>query len=161
MQRGQASHVVPKAVDEYLQMRGAYPAQEPDKKLGNPVHHVHAARGQDVPETVLPEMTLQPNDRCYFSRDSEQATSGRSAQPALENTGRSAALAPAPPPVLRMFCSSLCARSSSARSSFDSRRGGAHLDPLHDAVARGGVTGVVVGVGVDVVAQQRCCSWRS
>src|SRR3546814_13384809 len=28
--------VIPKAVDEYLQMRGNYPAQEPDKKLGNP-----------------------------------------------------------------------------------------------------------------------------
>jgi lysyl-tRNA synthetase, class I len=46
--------VIPKAVDEYLQMRGGYPAQEADKKLGNPVHHVHVARGQDVPTTVLP-----------------------------------------------------------------------------------------------------------
>jgi len=46
--------VVPKAVDEYLQMRGSYPAQEADKKLGNPVHHVHVARGEDVPETALP-----------------------------------------------------------------------------------------------------------
>src|SRR3546814_12431810 len=46
--------VVPKAVDEYLQMRGSYPAQEPDKKLGNPVHHVHVARGEDVPQTALP-----------------------------------------------------------------------------------------------------------
>src|SRR3546814_17695846 len=46
--------VVPKAVDEYLQMRGAYPAQEPDKKLGNPVHHVHVARGEQVPDAVLP-----------------------------------------------------------------------------------------------------------
>ncbi|WP_033073582.1 lysine--tRNA ligase [Sphingopyxis sp. MWB1] len=46
--------VIPKAVDEYLQMRGQYPAQAPDKKLGNPVHHVHVARGQAVPDTVLP-----------------------------------------------------------------------------------------------------------
>ena len=46
--------VIPKAVDEYLQMRGSYPSQEADKKLGNPVHHVHVARGQDVPTTELP-----------------------------------------------------------------------------------------------------------
>ena len=46
--------VIPKAVDEYFQMRGNYPAQKPDKKLGNPVHHVHAARAEDVPTDVLP-----------------------------------------------------------------------------------------------------------
>src|SRR3546814_17446677 len=46
--------VLPKAVDEYLQMRGNYPAQDGDKKLGNPVHHVHVARGEDVPEGALP-----------------------------------------------------------------------------------------------------------
>lgn len=46
--------VIPKAVDEYFQMRGNYPQQKADKKLGNPVHHVHAARGQEVPSTVLP-----------------------------------------------------------------------------------------------------------
>src|SRR3546814_7082383 len=46
--------VVPKAVDEYLQMRGNYPAHDGDKKLGNPVHHVHVARGEDVPEAALP-----------------------------------------------------------------------------------------------------------
>ncbi|MGQ0660047.1 lysine--tRNA ligase [Sphingosinicella sp.] len=34
--------VIPKAVDEYDQFLAAYPAQEIDKKLGNPVHHVHA-----------------------------------------------------------------------------------------------------------------------
>ncbi len=44
--------VIPKAVDEYLQMRGSYPAQEWDKKLGNPVHHVHT--DGVVPETILP-----------------------------------------------------------------------------------------------------------
>ncbi len=46
--------VIPRAVDEYFQMRGNYPQQKPDKKLGNPVHHVHAARGEAVPDTVLP-----------------------------------------------------------------------------------------------------------
>ncbi len=44
--------VIPKAVDEYLQMRGTYPAQELDKKLGNPVHHVHTDGA--VPSAVLP-----------------------------------------------------------------------------------------------------------
>jgi lysyl-tRNA synthetase, class I len=44
--------VIPKAVDEYLQMRGTYPAQEWDKKLGNPVHHVHTNGA--VPDAVLP-----------------------------------------------------------------------------------------------------------
>jgi lysyl-tRNA synthetase, class I len=44
--------VIPKAVDEYLQMRGTYSAQEWDKRLGNPVHHVHT--DGVVPDTVLP-----------------------------------------------------------------------------------------------------------
>jgi lysyl-tRNA synthetase, class I len=44
--------VIPKAVDEYLQMRGTYPAQAWDKRLGNPVHHVHT--NGVVPQTVLP-----------------------------------------------------------------------------------------------------------
>ncbi|QPQ54307.1 lysine--tRNA ligase [Allosphingosinicella flava] len=34
--------IIPRAVDEYQQFLAAYPAQEADKKLGNPVHHVHA-----------------------------------------------------------------------------------------------------------------------
>ena len=46
--------VIPKAVDEYLQMRGNYPSQEPDKRLGNPAHHVHVARGEVIPATELP-----------------------------------------------------------------------------------------------------------
>lgn len=46
--------VIPKAVDEYFQMRGNFSDQAPDKQLGNPVWHVHAARGQDVPDTQLP-----------------------------------------------------------------------------------------------------------
>src|SRR3546814_314752 len=43
--------VIPRAVDDYLQFRGNYPAQDLDKKLGNPVHHIH--NGQ-VPEAALP-----------------------------------------------------------------------------------------------------------
>jgi lysyl-tRNA synthetase class 1 len=43
--------IIPKAVDEYQQFLAAYPAQEWDKRLGNPVHHVHAG---DVPEARMP-----------------------------------------------------------------------------------------------------------
>jgi len=43
--------VIPKAVDEYQQFLAAYPAQEVEKKLGNPVHHVHAGK---VPEARMP-----------------------------------------------------------------------------------------------------------
>ena len=43
--------VIPKAVDEYYQFLAAYPGQEIDKKLGNPVHHVH--RGE-VPQARMP-----------------------------------------------------------------------------------------------------------
>jgi lysyl-tRNA synthetase class 1 len=43
--------IIPKAVDEYHQFLAAYPAQEWDKRLGNPVHHVHAGR---VPEARVP-----------------------------------------------------------------------------------------------------------
>jgi lysyl-tRNA synthetase, class I len=43
--------VIPRAVDEYYQFLAAYPDQELDKKLGNPVHHVHAG---DVPEARMP-----------------------------------------------------------------------------------------------------------
>jgi lysyl-tRNA synthetase, class I len=34
--------VIPKAVDEYDQFLAAYPGQEWEKRLGNPVHHVHS-----------------------------------------------------------------------------------------------------------------------
>jgi lysyl-tRNA synthetase, class I len=44
--------VIPRAVDEYFQMRGTYPDQELEKQLGNPVHHVHA--GGAVPSDSLP-----------------------------------------------------------------------------------------------------------
>ncbi|HEU0099059.1 MAG TPA: lysine--tRNA ligase [Allosphingosinicella sp.] len=43
--------IIPKAVDEYYQFLAAYPTQEWDKRLGNPVHHVHAGK---VPEVKLP-----------------------------------------------------------------------------------------------------------
>ena len=43
--------IIPKAVDEYQQFLAAYPTQETDKKLGNPVHHVHAG---SVPPARMP-----------------------------------------------------------------------------------------------------------
>jgi lysyl-tRNA synthetase class 1 len=43
--------VIPRAVDEYFQFRGTYAAQELDKQLGNPVHHIHNG---DVPADVPP-----------------------------------------------------------------------------------------------------------
>jgi lysyl-tRNA synthetase, class I len=43
--------VIPKAVDEYYQFLAAYPDQEWDKRLGNPVHHVHAG---NVPPARMP-----------------------------------------------------------------------------------------------------------
>jgi lysyl-tRNA synthetase class 1 len=43
--------IIPKAVDEYHQSLEAYPGQELEKKLGNPVHHVHSGR---VPPARMP-----------------------------------------------------------------------------------------------------------
>ena len=43
--------IIPKAVDEYYQFLATYPDQAWDKRLGNPVHHVHAGK---VPTTRLP-----------------------------------------------------------------------------------------------------------
>ena len=43
--------VVPRAVDEYFQFRGNYPAQPIEQKLGNPVHHIHDGK---VPDGVPP-----------------------------------------------------------------------------------------------------------
>jgi len=43
--------VIPRAVDEYEQFRTSYATQAVDKRLGNPVHHVH---GGAVPEAGLP-----------------------------------------------------------------------------------------------------------
>jgi len=46
--------VIPRAVDEYWQFRGNYPAQPIEQKLGNPVHHIHRATNDLVPESTLP-----------------------------------------------------------------------------------------------------------
>ncbi|HEY9555043.1 lysine--tRNA ligase [Allosphingosinicella sp.] len=43
--------IIPKAVDEYQQFLAAYPGQPWEKRLGNPVHHVHAG---DVPPARMP-----------------------------------------------------------------------------------------------------------
>ncbi|MBV9929518.1 MAG: lysine--tRNA ligase [Alphaproteobacteria bacterium] len=43
--------IIPRAVDEYQQFLAAYPTQEVDKQLGNPVHHVHAGK---VPPARMP-----------------------------------------------------------------------------------------------------------
>jgi lysyl-tRNA synthetase class 1 len=43
--------IIPKAVDEYYQFLAAYPGQPWDKRLGNPVHHVHAGK---VPQARMP-----------------------------------------------------------------------------------------------------------
>ena len=43
--------IIPKAVDEYQQFLAAYPEQPWDKRLGNPVHHVHAG---EVPPARMP-----------------------------------------------------------------------------------------------------------
>src|SRR4051794_20107610 len=43
--------IIPKAVDEYQQFLAAYPDQPVDKKLGNPVHHVHSGQ---VPPARMP-----------------------------------------------------------------------------------------------------------
>jgi lysyl-tRNA synthetase class 1 len=43
--------VIPKAVDEYHQSLALYEGQSWDKRLGNPVHHIHAG---DVPPARLP-----------------------------------------------------------------------------------------------------------
>jgi lysyl-tRNA synthetase, class I len=49
--------VIPRAVDEYFQMRAGYADQALDKQLGNAVHHVHAAKGEAVP-TQAPPVTF-------------------------------------------------------------------------------------------------------
>jgi lysyl-tRNA synthetase class 1 len=43
--------VIPRAVDEYWQFRGNYPAQPIEQQLGNPVHHIHDGK---VPADALP-----------------------------------------------------------------------------------------------------------
>jgi lysyl-tRNA synthetase class 1 len=46
--------IIPRAIDEYEQFRAAYAAQDADKKLGNAVHHIHAANGGAVPAEGSP-----------------------------------------------------------------------------------------------------------
>ena len=43
--------VIPRAIDDYWQFRGNYPAQDWPQRLGNPVHHVHAG---NLPVGALP-----------------------------------------------------------------------------------------------------------
>ncbi len=43
--------VIPRAVDEYLQLVSAYPDQEPNKQLDNPVWHIHSG---DPPSVEMP-----------------------------------------------------------------------------------------------------------
>jgi lysyl-tRNA synthetase class 1 len=43
--------IIPKAVDEYQQFLATYPDQPWDKRLGNPVHHIHAG---EVPPAQIP-----------------------------------------------------------------------------------------------------------
>ena len=43
--------VIPRAIDDYWQFRGNWPAQELPQKLGNPVHHIHNGA---VPAETLP-----------------------------------------------------------------------------------------------------------
>lgn len=47
------SGIIPRAVDEYEQFRASYAGQEPDKKLGNPVHHIHFA-AKDPADRAVP-----------------------------------------------------------------------------------------------------------
>jgi len=44
--------VIPRAVDEYEQFRASYAAQDIDKRLGNPVHHIHNGAVPDVAPPV-------------------------------------------------------------------------------------------------------------
>ena len=43
--------LIPRAIDDYWQFRGAWPTQEAKERLGNPAHHVHAG---EVPAGGLP-----------------------------------------------------------------------------------------------------------
>jgi lysyl-tRNA synthetase class 1 len=50
--------VIPKAVDEYFVFLGAYPSQDEDKKLGNPVWHIHSGRPPTIDMPVTFTMLL-------------------------------------------------------------------------------------------------------
>ncbi|MGE4322549.1 MAG: lysine--tRNA ligase [Sphingobium sp.] len=43
--------VIPRAIDDYWQYRGNYPAQTVEQQLGNPVHHIHDGK---LPQGTLP-----------------------------------------------------------------------------------------------------------
>lgn len=43
--------VIPRAIDEYLQMIGSYPQQDPKSQLDNPAWHIHSG---DVPQIHIP-----------------------------------------------------------------------------------------------------------
>jgi lysyl-tRNA synthetase class 1 len=50
--------VIPKAVDEYFQFLGAYPTQDEDKRLGNPVWHIHSGNPPTIDMPVTFAMLL-------------------------------------------------------------------------------------------------------
>src|SRR5665213_1791226 len=50
--------VIPKAVDEYFDFLGRYPAQSDEQKLGNPVWHVHTGRPPKIDMPVTFTMLL-------------------------------------------------------------------------------------------------------
>src|SRR3954467_8012217 len=66
--------VIPKAVDEYYQFLAAYQEQEWDKRLGNPVHHVHAG---EVPPARMPiSFALLPTRAAAPSTDDKLLLGG-------------------------------------------------------------------------------------
>jgi len=50
--------VIPKAVDEYFSFLGSYADQDPDRRLANPVWHIHAGTPPDVSVPVTFSMLL-------------------------------------------------------------------------------------------------------
>lgn len=62
--------IIPKAVDEYHQFLAQYPDQPWDKRLGNPVHHVH--RGEVPPARMPLNFALLLNLVAVASTDDKQ-----------------------------------------------------------------------------------------
>ena len=50
--------VIPKAVDEYFTFLDAYPAQDDDQRLGNPVWHIHSGRPPTIDMPITFAMLL-------------------------------------------------------------------------------------------------------
>jgi lysyl-tRNA synthetase class 1 len=50
--------VIPKAVDEYFQFLDAYPTQDEDKRLGNPVWHIHSGNPPKIDMPITFGMLL-------------------------------------------------------------------------------------------------------